>query len=205
MNIDWNQRYIDADTPWDSGVPSRELQRIIDRLSIKPCRTLELGCGTGTNAIYLAQAGFDVTAVDLSAAALEMAEKKTKEAGVSVKYLQADVTNMPDLGRFAFVFDRGTYHVVRQINLKAFQSMLANSVEPGGTYLVLAGNANELGDLEKGPPRVRAHEICGELESKAFDLIRLDESKFDGVQLGGQTFTPLAFTAVFRRRTEDRA
>ena len=59
---DWHKRYSDKDTPWDSGQPSRELERILEEGWIKPCRVLELGCGTGTNAVYLAQRGFEVTA-----------------------------------------------------------------------------------------------------------------------------------------------
>ena len=65
----WEERYRKGETPWDTGHPSTELQRVIREEKIRPCRAIELGCGTGNNAVWLAQQGFDVTAVDLSSLA----------------------------------------------------------------------------------------------------------------------------------------
>jgi methyl halide transferase len=203
--VDWNQRYINADTPWDSGTPSEELQRFLGRGLVKPCRVLEVGCGTGTNALFLAQAGFDVTAVDLSEEALRQAKAKAEKANLAVKFVQADITNLPDLGApFPFVFDRGTYHIVRSINLSGMQKMLTNTIAPGGYYLVLAGNANEDAAPEKGPPRVKCAEMCAELENDTFDLVSLEEANFHGVRIAGQEYTPLSWSAVFRRRQTKR-
>src|SRR5438552_11989125 len=112
---DWNQRYVAGDTPWDSGQPSAELIRVLREWNIGPCRALEMGCGTGENAVYLAQQGFDVTAFDLAPLAVERAQAKMHEAGVKVRLLTADVLDLPDVGPpFSFVFDRGLYHVVRR-------------------------------------------------------------------------------------------
>lgn len=205
METDWNQRYIDESTPWDSGEPSKELTRALDQKLIEPCRVLELGCGTGTNAIFLARAGFSVTAVDLSEEALRQARSKAEAAGVDIEFIQADVTALPDLGgAFPFVFDRGTYHVVREINLAGFIETISKVVAPGGTYLVMAGNANERVHKEDGPPKVRAHELCRELEGESFDLLRLEETVFHKVKIDGRVFEPLAWVAVFRRRESPR-
>src|SRR6516165_7586395 len=101
----WDERFSKGKQPWDTGRPCRELQRVLEEARINPCRTLELGCGTGTNAVFLAEHGFDVTAVDVSQVALEKAGARASEAGVSIRFLQADVLEMPDLGGlFAFVF-----------------------------------------------------------------------------------------------------
>ena len=78
----WNNRYQQADTPWDSGVPSAQLVAALDGGLVAPCRALELGCGTGTNAIYLAQRGFDVTAVDAAPLAIETADIMPTLAGL---------------------------------------------------------------------------------------------------------------------------
>ena len=56
-STDWNERYATGETPWDSGQPSLELQRILQEDWLQPCRVLELGCGTGTNAVWLARHG----------------------------------------------------------------------------------------------------------------------------------------------------
>ena len=90
---DWNARYKQGELPWDSGLVSRELKRVLDEAHIAPCRALELGCGTGTNAIELARRGFDVSAVDCAQRALEIAQQKAIDAGVTVNWIKADVQN----------------------------------------------------------------------------------------------------------------
>lgn len=203
--VDWNKRYIDADTPWDSGSPSQELKRFLNRGLVKPCRALELGCGTGTNALFLAQAGFEVTAVDLSEEALRQAKAKTEKAHVAINFIQSDITALANLGEpFPFVFDRGTYHIVRSLNLAGMQKMLASMIAPDGLYLVLAGNGNEDAPPDKGPPRVTSAQMCAELEFDSFDLVSLEEAHFDGVKIDGKNFTPLSWTGVFRRRRSNR-
>lgn len=200
-NVDWNQRYVDSDTPWDSGNPSEALREFLKEGLVPPTRALELGCGTGTNAIFLASNGFQVTAVDLSTEAIGRAREKAAAAGVSIDFRQADVTDLPNLGEaFSLVFDRGTYHCVRSINLVGFQKSLARVVAPGGYYLLLAGNAHEQSPPDKGPPRVRAAELCEEIESNSFELLRMERSHFHGVRIQGQEFTPLAWKALFRRK-----
>lgn len=206
MERDWNQRYIDLDTPWDTGLPSEELKAVLSEGLIKPCRVLEVGCGTGTNAIFLAQQGFDVTAVDLSEVAINKAKEKADAAGVQIKFWLGDATALPpELGAdFPFVFDRGTYHIVRSVNLKGMQSMLARVTAKDGYLVVLAGNANEDAPPDKGPPRVKASDMCAELEGNAFDLVRIKESHFKGIVIDGEQFSPLSWSAIFRRRAQDR-
>src|SRR4051794_2117363 len=108
---DWNDSYRDGNLPWDTGRPSSELQRVISQSTIQPGRALELGCGTGTNCVWLAQQGFEVTGIDVASLAVERAEKRALAAGVKAHFVVADVLQMPDLdGPFAFFFDRGCYH-----------------------------------------------------------------------------------------------
>lgn len=203
--VDWDQRYVDSNTPWDSGTPSEVLTAFLEEGLVKPGRALELGCGTGTNAIFLAQRGFEVTAVDLSAVAINKAKEKAKQAGCNVNFVQADVTALPDVGApFPFVFDRGTYHVVRGINLEGLQKTLSQVVAPGGYYLVLVGNANEDAPPAQGPPRVTSHDLCRELENEGFDLVSLQESVFHGIRVEGREIIPVAWKAILRRRQTDR-
>ena len=63
---DFESAYVTGDTPWDSGVPSAELIRVLDTGSLPGNTVLEFGCGTGTNAIEFARRGYRVAAVDLS-------------------------------------------------------------------------------------------------------------------------------------------
>ena len=198
--IDWDNRYKSADTPWDSGEPSRELLRVLRERWIGPCRALELGCGTGTNALILARRGFKMTAVDLSPIALGHAKAKARKARLKVKFLEGDALHLPKLGApFPFVFDRGLYHHLRNVDLKRFRRALARVTRPGSFYLTLAGNGNEKDPEGGGPPRVHAHEICLEL-GPDFDLVQLREFRFDGVRVQGQEIHPLAWSALLRRK-----
>ena len=199
--INWDDRYSTRNTPWDSGAHSRELERIIDEWPIKPCHVLEIGCGTGTNAIFLAKRGFAVTAVDVSALAVEEARAKARQAGVNVDLRVADVLGAVDLGPpFDLVFDRGVYHHLRSIDLWGFLNALARLTKPGGFYLTLAGNANDRqAPSDGGPPVVRTVDICTEL-TPLFDLVQLREFTFDGVVVEGKPIKPLAWSALFRRR-----
>src|SRR3954463_4819979 len=97
-NIDpkWNRRYAENDTPWDMRIPSRELTRVLDNGLIRGRTALELGCGTGTNAIFLAERGFQVTAVDGAALAIEQARRLADARNVAVEWIEADVYALPN-------------------------------------------------------------------------------------------------------------
>jgi SAM-dependent methyltransferase len=201
--VDWNQRYADNDAPWDSGAPSLELQRVLNEKHIGPSRALEIGCGTGTNAIYLAQQGFDVTAFDLVPLAIERAKAKAAAAKARVRFFAADLEDALDRHDFGppypFIFDRGVCHSVRPEGLGAYLRTLRHVAAPGGLLLVLTGNANDPEAIEKGPPRVTAHELCAELGG-LFELVELREFRFDGVVIEGRMTAPLAWSGLFRRR-----
>ncbi|MEX2185249.1 MAG: class I SAM-dependent methyltransferase [Pirellulales bacterium] len=180
---DWNARYISGDTPWNSGHPSTELRRVVEQTDELPRgRLLELGCGTGTNAIYLARNGFEVTAVDGSQEAIDRAQRQADEARqsdepISVDFHVADVVDLPDalcgdcdesniseasVEPFDVLFDRGCYHCVRRDGAAAFVAMLERVTRSGTRLLLLAGNPNEPhGD--RGPPRAAESELRDEL------------------------------------------
>jgi SAM-dependent methyltransferase len=190
----WQERYREGDTPWDSGRPSLELLRVVAEDGIVAGPVLELGCGTGTNAVWLACQGFEVTAVDLSPLAIERAERRAREAGVRVRFLVADLLDPPDLGGpYDFFFDRGCYHVVRRENAERYARTLERFTRPGSRGLVLTGNAREPHD--PGPPVVSEDEIRRELGG-IFDIERLREFRFD-VSATEPAF--LAWSCLLRR------
>ncbi len=195
----WDERYAKGDTPWETGWPSSELQRLIAEAPVPPGRALELGCGTGASAVWLARQGFAVTALDLSARAIEQARRRADEAGVPVRFLVVDVLDPPaDLaGPFDFVFDRGCYHVVRREDPAAYAETLHRLTRPGALALVLAGNAREPHD--PGPPVVSEEQIRAELSSR-FDIVQLREFRFDQVEAVGVRF--LGWSCLLRRRVE---
>jgi len=198
--INWNERYKTGDTPWDSGQVSHELRRVLEEYAILPCRALELGCGTGTNAVFLAEQGFSVTGIDISELAIDRAKALARESNVDARFLQCELEQFPDPETpFRFLFDRGLYHVVRQEQLDRFLKLLEKVTEPGSLWLTLAGNANDPNPQDNGPPTVSAEEMCRELEP-LFAIVQMREFQFSGVQIGGEDVRPLAWSVLLRRR-----
>jgi SAM-dependent methyltransferase len=195
-HIDWNDRYRDGDLPWDTGRPSSELQYVLSQNAIPPCRALELGCGTGTNCVWLAQQGFEVTGIDLAPLAVERAEKRAHAAGVKVHFLVADVLHLPDLdGQFRFFFDRGCYHAVRRDAPDQYVPAVARQLAPSARGLILAGNARE--PHEPGPPVVTEQQIREEL-GLAFQILDLHEFRFDEAPGVAQRF--LGWSCLVEKR-----
>lgn len=192
---DWNVRYVEGDTPWDSKLVSRELKKVLQEQDIQPGRALELGCGTGTNAIYLAQKGFDVTAVDVSERALEMAVMQSQRASTNVSFVLQDVCNMHlAFEPFDFVFDRGCYHCARKIDLPGFLETVKRLTKPGTLWLTLTGNANDPSD--EGPPKLTEEEIRDDL-CDLFDLKQIREFHFEDA---GGAQGPLGWSCLLERK-----
>jgi SAM-dependent methyltransferase len=194
---DWNQRYVEGETPWDSGHPSKELIRVLEQEAIKPGRAAELGCGTGTNSIYLASRGFDVTGFDFSPAALEVARKRAAEANAKARFFEADLCRFNvDVPPFDFLFDRGCYHAARRVDQPGMVATIKRLSRPGTQFLLLTGNAKE--QMDPGPPRMSDREIGAELEP-LFDIQFLREFRFD-VPDSPEGF--LAWSCLMTRRVD---
>lgn len=192
----WDSRYRTADLPWDTGRPSAEMIRRLQNDPVKPCRAIEFGCGTGSNSVWLALQGFDVTGIDISPLAIAAANDRAKHAGVSVHFVCADVTNPPDLGPpFEFFFDRGCYHAVRRVDADGFLKALARVTAPGAMGIVLTGNSKE--EHKPGPPVVSEQNIRDEL-GRDFEIVSLEEFRFDQDEAGGLRF--LGWSVLLRRK-----
>jgi methyl halide transferase len=175
----WDRAYRGQQRPgWDTGLIADDLKRAVSEGHIKPCRIVELGCGSGTNAIFLASQGFDVTAIDVAPTALGIADAKARKAGVGVRWLLADVLNLPDLGTFDLIFDRGCYHNVRYANAAGFVEAVRQLSHPGSRALIVSLN-------RAGPPGVLEQTMRDDF-SASFDFVWLKESEIqtgpDGAQ-----------------------
>lgn len=103
-------RYSFVPIPFDAG-PRDELVGLVETGRIKPGRAIDLGSGTASNAIYLAQHGFDVTGVDYAPAAIEMGHLRAGEAEVEVTFIEDDLTDLQHLtGTFDLLVDYGCLH-----------------------------------------------------------------------------------------------
>jgi SAM-dependent methyltransferase len=193
----WDNRYVQGDTPWDSGKPSAELVLVLDEERIAPCQAIDLGCGTGTNAIYLALRGFEVTAADISPTAIERCRKRTTAFDTRIRWLQADLLDPPANigGPYGFFFDRACYHVVRRVDVPAFFRTLERITAPGTRGLVLAGNAKE--PMHPGPPTVTEEELRAEWGG-LFEILWLREFRFDAT--AASEARPLGWSFLVKRK-----
>src|SRR5438132_7135178 len=105
---DWDARYAAGELPWDTGIPDPQLVELVTAGVIAPGRALEVGCGTGTNALWLAQHGFEVLGVEVSPRAVDKARAR---AGSACRFEVRDFLAERPAERYDFVFDRGCFHI----------------------------------------------------------------------------------------------
>jgi SAM-dependent methyltransferase len=155
-------QYRFSKPPWDSGITPPEVTAFVDKhsevwktleCSAKP-RALDLGCGTGTNALYLAQRGYSVVGVDFSPKAIATARSKAKRANLAIDFHVADVTRLDSLSvrePFDFVLDIGCFHAIDTAERARSANGIARLTRAGGVFILYAFNPR--------PPEQRGHLI----------------------------------------------
>ena len=179
MKKDFNLRYETKDLPWDINRPDFNLKNIVKSHPVKTCNALDIGCGTGDNAIWLIKEGFEATGIDLSSKAIEMAIGKADKAGVDARFLTIDFLSKKVLGGpFGFVFDRGCFHTFQEKEERAaFAEKVNKLLIPGGLWLSLIGNYDD-GRLDIGPPKRKALEVVETVEPY-FEILSIVQGRFD--------------------------
>jgi SAM-dependent methyltransferase len=162
-------RYRSGITPWDTNQTPPEVVDFVSAAA--PGKALDLGCGTGTNVLYLAAHGWDGTGVDYVAHAIEQAREKAARAGLAAEFLQGDVTRLdvlPLIGPYDFVLDIGCMHSLNTRGQEQYASHVARLTRSGGRYMLYAGlpHLGGLGEIGLTPARVEA------LFTPAFRIIR---------------------------------
>lgn len=155
--------------PWDSGITPPELFDFI--ATHPPGRAIDLGCGTGTNIITLAQNGWRVTGVDFIPKAIRTAKHKTKNANVQADLHVGDVTDLRGInGPYDFALDIGCFHGVD--NKSAYLDELDRLLAPGGHWLMY-GFFKPASHLSGSEPAEAALEL---IHARGFSLL----SRTDG-------------------------
>jgi cyclopropane fatty-acyl-phospholipid synthase-like methyltransferase len=142
MSLAYRLLYLVGFTPWDTGAVPAELVELIEGDSPLPRgRALDLGCGTGTQSVYLAQQGWDVTGVDAIDKPLRRARARAAAAKVSVNWVRGDVARLSSAGLdpgFDLMFDRGCFHGLSAAERAAYATAVSELSAPGGTLLMMA-------------------------------------------------------------------
>jgi ubiquinone/menaquinone biosynthesis C-methylase UbiE len=121
--------------PWDSGISPPELLEFINTHPAD--KAIDLGCGTGTNVITLARAGWQVTGVDFAPKAIRIARQKLKKVNIQADLHVGDVTKLKDIsGRYMFALDIGCFHSLPQSDRREYLTQLDRILSPNGFWLL---------------------------------------------------------------------
>jgi len=171
----WNTRYEGQELVWSSG-PNQFL--VSEVRSLTPGRAVDLACGEGRNAIWLAEQGWTTTGVDFSDVGLAKAERLATRRGVHVEWVVADVvgwTPPPEGYDLVAVFYLQLSEPQRTTALR----VAASAVSPGGTLLVVAHDADNLAHGVGGPqdPGVlyRADDVAAVVRGAGLELERAEQ------------------------------
>jgi cyclopropane fatty-acyl-phospholipid synthase-like methyltransferase len=155
MGFDW--AYRSGEPPWDIGGPQPAIVRLVAEGAIEGA-VLDVGCGTGENALYLASRGLDVVGIDAAPTAIARARDKAAARDLRVEFRIADALALDGFGRaFDVAIDCGLFHTFSDADRVRFERSLHATLRPGSRYFVLCFNEHEHGDL--GPRRVTEREI----------------------------------------------
>jgi SAM-dependent methyltransferase len=161
MNV-WALLYRFGITPWDrEAVPTRVIEVVDERSSTG--RALDLGCGTGRDAVYLAERGWTVTGIDGVQQAIEAARDRSRNAGVDVHWILGDVTQLEMLGLsqgFDFVLDRGCFHGLSDKGRERCAHGITQLTGPGARLLMFAFQPRTFG---LGPRGIAAEDVQAKL------------------------------------------
>lgn len=156
----WDRAYREGQTPWNAEAPGREVVRIVEEGRVAPCRVLDVGCGTGTDVVWLSREGFDAAGIDLSAEAIARAKRRAAQAGSHARFRVGNVVEprSEEEGAYGLVLDRGCYHSAAFADrggeyARAVRALLA----PAGRFLLQCFSPREPAGY--GPRRIPLAEI----------------------------------------------
>ncbi|RXJ04646.1 class I SAM-dependent methyltransferase [Anaerobacillus alkaliphilus] len=137
--FNWDEFYSDRDKkiPFFINFPDENLASYFEKGYVSTGKALELGCGPGRNAIYLAEKGFVVDAVDLSIEALEWAGERAKERNASVNFLSRNIFELEfSEGTYDLVYDSGCFHHIAPHRRMSYIKLVMKALKPGGYFAI---------------------------------------------------------------------
>jgi len=197
---DWEEQYRSNPTRW-SGEPNPPL--VAEATDLPPGAALDVGCGEGADAIWLAGRGWRVTAVDVSPTALERAAGHAAAAGVEVDWRRADVADwVPEEKAYDLVTSHFV-HLGGELHRQVF-ARLAAAVAPGGTLLLVG---HDVSDLENGARRPHspdqyftAGQVAASLDPGGWEVVVAEARPREATSHEGDVTTVRDAIVVARRR-----
>jgi cyclopropane fatty-acyl-phospholipid synthase-like methyltransferase len=136
VKIFYDMWYRFGTPPW-AGEARAELVKLVQSGVLRPGRAVDLGCGKGDNAIFLARHGFQVTALDFAPAAIAKAKAKARDAGVDVAFVVDDLTQLTRVsGQFDLLVDYGTFDDLSVRQRAAYIRQVVPLARTGARFLL---------------------------------------------------------------------
>ena len=192
----WEETYRKtpaSELPWNSGMADGDLMDLVASGKVPPGRAWDLGCGPGHDAAYLSQKGWNVTAVDISPTALQLARDTARKAGMEEKitFLAADVLALPGPGDAVLVHDRGCFHTLPSDSWETYHRTVSGLLGKGG-ILALKVFSSKM-PSGRGPFRFTPEGVR-EVFGADFELAEIKEGFFSG------PYKPVSLFCVFVKR-----
>jgi cyclopropane fatty-acyl-phospholipid synthase-like methyltransferase len=133
----WDGFYSDRnrECAFFEDAPDENLVSYFEDGRMQPGRVLELGCGPGRNAIYLAHQGCRVDAVDISEKAIRWAEEKARRSGVEINFLCQSVFDLhPEASEYDIVYDSGCFHHIPPHRRPDYMELVQHALKPAGLF-----------------------------------------------------------------------
>jgi len=195
MGFEW--AYRSGQPPWDIGRPQPAFVRLAEGGAIAG-QVIDVGCGTGEIALYLASRGLDLTGLDAAPTAIAQARDKATGRGIRATFLIADALDLGGIGwAFDVAIDSGFFHTLSDAHRIRFERGLHEVLRPGGRYFMLCFSDRQPGRM--GPRRVSQAEIRGTF-SEGWRIDSIVEERFATLDSEGED-GPLAWLASLTQLT----
>jgi SAM-dependent methyltransferase len=164
-----------GNAPWDIGRP-QDAFISLERDGMIKGRVLDVGCGTGENALFLASKGHEVWGVDIADLAIERAKAKSRNRGLDVHFLVGDAFRLESLGTtFQTIIDCGFFHILDDEDRRRYVANLSSVIAPGGTFHMLC--FSDKATTPNGPRHLTEQEIIGSFAG--WRVLSIKESHFE--------------------------
>lgn len=163
---------------WDIGRPQGKIVELANQ-NVFQDPILDVGCGTGENALYLAGMGYDVVGVDSAPTAIRKANEKSQKRNLEIEFKVLDALKLNQLERkFHTVIDSGLFHIFENTERKVFTEQIAEVLHSQGMYYFICFSELEPGQW--GPRRVTQSEIHSSFSAlDLWKLISIDSASFE--------------------------
>jgi cyclopropane fatty-acyl-phospholipid synthase-like methyltransferase len=163
--------------PWFYPELDDDLRQALDQLRLRSGSALDLGTGPGTQAMQLAQRGFDMTATDISEAAIRRAQEQAEAQGLAIRWQHDDILSTRLVGPFDLIFDRGCFHVLPPERRSEYVATVVGLLKPGGYFFLKCFSHLQPG--AQGPHRFTPEQIQT-LFGSSFHLRSITETVYQG-------------------------